>query len=267
MSKKLIAGAGVVASLAVALAPLATFATKAQNASDEHTDKLVVTVPSVCTFGSYAKDANASPTGVYPGGITHDSYTGTAGQNDDTSWDTNATAETTPWTNHPGVETNHNSSDVASTGYPSLAADIAITGGTANASYHTVHRTMLAGNATDTFAQTVMYIVCNDGGGYTVTATADANLTDGTNNIPLASTYSATDSGYTLKTIAGSTGVTTSNAAAASYSDTVIATNDSASAVNGDTLTVTYGMGIASNQPASTYVGEVVYKLYKGVDD
>ncbi|MBQ1528030.1 hypothetical protein IIZ77_00075 [Candidatus Saccharibacteria bacterium] len=200
MSKKLIAGAGVVASLAVALAPLATFATRAENASDEHTDQLIVTVPATCTFGSYTKG-----TTPYPGGITHDDYTGTyaatTGQYGATAWDTDATAETTPWANHPDVESDHNGADVASTGYPSLAADIVITGGTANASKHTVHRTMMAGSTTDTFAQTTMYIVCNKGDGYTVTATPAANLTDSTNNIPLVATYSATQSGYNLKTI------------------------------------------------------------------
>ena len=41
MSKKIIAGLGVVAGLAVALAPVATFA---MDVSDQHTDQLVLTV-------------------------------------------------------------------------------------------------------------------------------------------------------------------------------------------------------------------------------
>ena len=253
MSKKLIAGAGVVASFAIALAPLATFADRATNASDQHTDQLVVNVPATCTFGSYTKEG-----GNYPGGITHDNYTSTTGQYGATEWDVDGTTT-------DGHDTgNHNTADAASTGYPSLAADIEITGGTANASKHTVHRTMMAGSTTDTFAQTTMYIVCNNGEGYTVTANAAANLTDGTNNIPVAATYSATASGYNLKSITA-TGATAKVATVTATGETEIATKTSPSVEAGDTVTVTYGMGIASSQPAGTYAGEVVYKLYKGV--
>ena len=61
MSKKLIASAGVVASFAVALAPLATFATGSYY-PNTHKDTLNVTIEEVCSFGhTYADGTVVNP--------------------------------------------------------------------------------------------------------------------------------------------------------------------------------------------------------------
>jgi len=273
MSKKLIAGAGVVASFAIALAPLATFADQATNASDQHADELVVTVLPSCTFGSASKS-----TDPYAGGITHDNSQGDYGENAaDSSYAAGGKISATAWNTATGTaeaasgtdEGGHTANDIASTGY-GINGEGGVLSTNENSSEHTVHRSMLAGTTTDTFAQTTMWVVCNNGDGYSITATANA-LTDGAQNnakeIIVANDYSAAKSGYTLKTLAASeNGMTTENAAAAAYNDTRIAYKNGVSAEAGDSLTVTYGMGIASSQEADTYAGKVTYKLYKGVN-
>ena len=268
MSKKLIAGAGVVASLAVALAPLATFATRSEDVSDQHNDELVVTVLPSCTFGSAAKTATEGA--YFPGGVTHDDHTGGYAADADTG------RTATSWHETDGAagdeasgsitnsdEGGHLDDDKASTGYGILVGESGTTAANANLSEHTVHRSMLAGTHTATFAQTTMYVVCNNGDGYTVTATA-ADLTNGTETIPVAATIDATHvaSGYngivsgTATRIADITVATT---------ETEIAKNTGVSAEAGDTVIVTYGMGIKTSQKADTYAGQVQYKLYKGV--
>lgn len=271
--KKLIAGAGVVASFAVALAPLATFAV---DASDSHTDELVVTVLPSCTFGSASKDDTP-----YPSGITHDDSTGnygadaTNGEYSATAWNVETGTAEASGSIAESDEGGHNADDVASTGYGILEGEggVTATNNRANASEHTVHRSMLAGTTTNTFASTTMWVVCNNGDGYSITATAAA-LTDGAasgaKTIPVSSSYSAASSGYDLKSItAGTDGMTVVTAQAEDSvptSETIIATKDGVSAEAGDSLTVVYGMGIASSQEADTYAGKVVYKLYKGVN-
>ncbi|MBQ6396065.1 hypothetical protein IJH89_00585 [Candidatus Saccharibacteria bacterium] len=277
MSKKLIASAGVVASLAVALAPLATFATQASTASDTHTDELVVNVLPSCTFGSASKD-----TAPYPGGITHDDSTGNYGA-DGTTANQPETHGPTSWHTTTGAsgdeaasgtdEGGHNDDDVASTGYGTLVGEggVSAANGLANASEHTVHRSMLAGTTTDTFASTTMWVVCNDSEGYSITATANP-LTDGAatgaKTIAVRS-YSAVQSGYLLKALSSTsagTAMTIPTAAdVAPTTETVIATHAGVSDEAGDSLTVVYGMGISSSQEADTYAGKVLYKLYRGI--
>ena len=305
MSKKLIAGAGVVASLAVALAPLATYAT--MSASDQHTDQLVLTVLPSCTFGSWQKG-----TAPYPGGITHDAgadtnatnYAAGYGADGDastaatitaTSWNTTGgTAETTG-TNHTvggtgasAGEVDHNNADVASTGYGILDGEGGLTlinhSNLANASEHTVHRSMLAGTTTDTFAQTTMNVVCNNRGGYSISVTASA-LTNGTagEDIPVSANYSTTASGYALKAVSSASagtamdltddgGTTWSSTGAVADvaptadTETLLAKHSGVSDEAGDSITVTYGVGVAGSQKADTYAGTVVYKLYKGLN-
>ncbi|MBR3256791.1 hypothetical protein IKG02_00660 [Candidatus Saccharibacteria bacterium] len=274
MSKKLIASAGVVASFAVALAPLATFATQATDPSDSHVDQLVVNVLPSCTFGSAVK--NTTP---YPSGITHDNSQGDYGANaadttysaggkiSATAWDTTGATEAASGTDEGG----HNDTDVASTGY-GINNEGGIIAAKNNPSQHTVHRSMLAGTTTDTFAQTTMWVVCNDGEGYSITAQGTA-LSNGADTdpltIPLAATYSEAVSGYNLKALTSAsagTAMTIPTAAnVAPTTETVIATHAGVSDEAGDSLTVTYGMGIAASQEADTYAGTVTYKLYRGI--
>ena len=111
-------------------------------------------------------------------------------------------------------------------------------------------------------------IVCNNGTGYSVTATAtelgNGDSTPLTIPVVAASGYDATTSGYN-GIVAASTGVT-KDADVVQAGETVIAHKASVTAEAGDSITVTYGMGVASSQKADTYVGTVTYKLYKGVN-
>ena len=273
MSKKIIAGLGVVAGLAVALAPVATFAV---DASDTHTDKLILTVLPSCTFGSAARTETGAPD-YFVSGITHDDSQSNYGTDETngaytaTTW---TTAETTTGTAGATDSTdsgNHNGSVLDSTGYGVLAGEggVTATNGRSNASHHTVHRSMLAGTSTEHFATTTLYVVCNNGDGYSVTSTATA-LSNGTatEDIPVvaASGYSATTSGYNgIVSVEPSNGMTRA-ADVVQTAETIIATKAGVSKDDGDSVTIEYGMGIKSSQKADTYVGTVTYNLYKGVN-
>ncbi len=268
MSKKLIAGAGVVASLAVALAPLATFADIADDESDQHTDELVITVPPSCTFGDALQE-----TSPLPGGITHGS-------------ESNVTYNATPTTSTDS----HTDDDVVSTGYGSnVAAGGITTSSNLNASEHTILKTVQAGTTAAGFASTVMKVVCTNTEGYTIQV-ATPNLYNETTgytseNIPAlngtgstkAASYSATNSGYDLDSIVANNGAASASdvveGAATFYANATAGTAETiiehtgVSAATGDTITVTYGVGIQSNQAAGTYSGKVVYTLLQGIEE
>ena len=271
MSKKLIAGLGVVAGLAVAMAPVATFAV---DASDTHTDKLILTVLPSCTFGSAARTEQGAPD-YFVSGITHDDSQNnygddsTNGEYTATVWTTAETTEGTAGATDSTDSGNHNSSVLDSTGYGVLAGEggVTATNGRSNASHHTVHRSMLAGTSTANFATTTLYVVCNNGDGYSVTSTATA-LTNGTENIPVvaASGYSDTTSGYNGIVSVENSGGMTKAADVVQTAETIIATKSGVSKNDGDSVTIEYGVGVASAQKADTYVGTVTYNLYKGVN-
>lgn len=237
MSKKLIAGAGVVASLAVALAPLATFATIGSSA-DSHTDELVVTVPVTCAFGNAANNI---------AGVGH-----------------TAVPDTT-WSEAVGADA-YTTDDVADDklGF--------VTPGTADAhaSENTAFRNIAAGTTNDAFAKTTLTVVCNNADGYTIKAVA-GNLigaTDTNVNIPVAASYSTSASGYKAtmaKTSGASTASELNSGAITSTTETSVAQNTGVSAEVGDVWDVTYGIGVASSQKAQVYHGKVVYTLYQGV--
>lgn len=279
MSKKLIAGAGVVASFAVALAPLATFAEgDPVSASDQHTDELVVTVLPSCTFGSAKKSGTS-----YPSGITHNAPTDTGYAADGsttvaqtrgaTAWNTTQTAEAASGTDEGG----HNADDVDSTGYGILVNEGGLTtdnsSALSNSSEHTVHRSMYAGVSTTTFAKTTMYIVCNNGDGYSITATAE-DLSNGTTtedipvtNATISESTAASTSGYNgVVTTADASDAPTNLTNITSKTETIIAKKSGVTKEDGDSITVTYGMSIKTSQKADTYDGKVVYKLYKGLN-
>ena len=269
MSKRIIAGAGVLAGLAVALAPVATFADIAGTASDTHTDELVITLQPSCTFGDWAQS-----TSPLPGGITHGSETGT-------------TYNVTPTTSTDS----HTDDDVASTGYGTVVAELP--GGAesgsiaANASEHTILRTMQAGTTAAGFASTTMKVVCTNTEGYSIKV-ATPNLYNETTgytseNIPAlngtgstkAAAYSVTASGYDLDSITANNGTSSASdvvdGAATFYANETAGTAETivkhtgVSAATGDTITVTYGIGVQSNQAAGTYSGKVVYSLFQGI--
>lgn len=255
MSKKLIAGAGVVASFAIALAPLATFA---DTASDTHTDELVINVPAACTFGD-------STQSTVLGGITH-------GESDEATWVENL----------PTGDDDEKRDEAASTGAGTVEDDLRGNETAVNASKHTAYYTIKAGTVEAGFASTTMKVVCTNADGYYVKV-ATPNLTLGGVNdgpsvvkIPASASYSASASGYNLASIAANNGTNsgsdvvsgkgTNYANATAGTAETIVTHTGVSAPTGDTITVTYGIGVQGNQAAGTYSGKVVYSLFQGVE-
>ncbi|MBR2587351.1 hypothetical protein IKE71_03215 [Candidatus Saccharibacteria bacterium] len=174
MSKKLIAGAGVVASLAVALAPLATFASDATYNSDEHTDALNVTVLSTCAFGAKAATPvvgvshNANPeTSNLPLPGTDAAITGTA--------------NIATWTPHTADDNDN----------------LGMTPDAANKTEHTTtdvaNYSIYAGTADDNMGTTTLTVVCNQNNGYKIFTQA-ADLSEGIATIPIVAAASATAS-------------------------------------------------------------------------
>lgn len=240
MSKKLIAGAGVVASFAIALAPLATFATPATVTSDEHTDQLDITVLPTCSFGSAAAEID---------GFDHNEATEADGTSQGTaSW---SSADTS------------NKGRILDKATGTLAdADK----GTDTATY-----SIAGGTKEDAFATTTFTVVCNNAEGWTVKATANALALagDSATTIPASASYGINASGYAInkveKTGTVSTFTVPTGTTITAPNETVIAQNTAASAEDGDIFTVTYGIGVKASQKAGTYSGTVVYSLYQGV--
>ena len=252
MSKKLIAGAGVVASFAIALAPLATFAATATYESDTHNDTLKITVAPACAFGNVAGE-------TVDKGVSH-----TVG-----SANTTTDAVAGAWT--PSDDTTSNG-----LGRVPDKADGSYGTNDANISTDTFAYSIYAGTTRDDMATTSLKIYCNTANGYTLKA-ATANLKEwnattdteisGGKTINAATGYSASVSGYAISSVnVGSTGATTEYASNKFANTTAaeIAHKESAAAETGDTITMTYGIGVAPNQKAALYEGTVTYTLFQG---
>ena len=239
MSKRIIAGLGVVAGLAVALAPVSTFAAHG-NEADKHTDRLTVTVTPSCTFGT----ATTDPATV---GISHNE----TGEGKAT-WNT---------ATDPAKESNGTGADLAADPYSDEYT---------NKSLHIATYKTTAGKLSTNFATTNLTVICNNADGYTLGVNANA-LTNGTSteDITLAASPSAANSGYNLA-ISSTTKATTATVNAATVTasgDTKIASNTDVSLETGDIYTVNYTLGVAASQKAATYTGDVVYTLYQGQDN
>lgn len=235
MSKKLIAGAGVVASLAVALAPLATFAT-GQNTDRIVVDNLEVTIESSCAFGhTFTADGVTDLVGVTRTDGVGEWETGTGAFSEGTSTDT--------------------------------AADI-MEAGTATAAFATTEMTVYCNNglgytitalgedltSDDSTGATAHPIVAGTGAS-SVTGSWAANNTskwswkpslDASSNAALVSAYSTPDTEY---------------AAPTGQSATTIVSGTSSTTNDGDVLTVVYSVGLVDNQDAGTYEGSMTYTL------
>ena len=243
MSKKLIAGAGVVASFAVALAPLATFAADATWNSDQHTDTLNVTVLPTCAFGA----ATATPID----GITHNANPSAA----------NGPTVGTP---DPAVSQAANNATWADGTDNHLGMTPDASGQNENVTTDTAYYRIFAGTYDASMGTTTLTVVCNQNNGYKIFTQA-ANLSEGTETIDIKAatgegTPSATVTGYTI-TVADdeSTGATLAQVTGTTKIATV--TSSAASAADGDSYTYTYGIGVAPTQKAATYTGNVVYTL------
>ena len=239
MSKKLIAGAGVAAAFAVALAPLATFAADAGYNSDIHTDELNVTVLPTCAFGA----ANANPAIA---GVAHNDASNTPLVNS-----TNAAT----WT------TTGDSPIVADDGL-GMVPDAASQ--TEHPSYHRATYSIYAGTADDNMGSTTLTVVCNQNNGYKIFTEAH-NLSDGAAtasyiNVVAAGSATASATGYTIAVADDdTTGATLAQVTNTTKIATV--TRNAASAATGDHYTYTYGIGVAPSQKVATYTGTVVYTL------
>ena len=281
MSKKLIAGASVVASLAVALAPLATFATGSYY-PNTHKDTLNVTIEEVCSFGHTYADGTV----VNPGSHTNGTGLNTPSSNID------AGKSYGKWLNASGedvaVATAYDTQDTTDAQNP--VPSVAPTNTTAVAD--TAYGVMETNTVNGTFAKTTLAIICNNATGYQIKAVPDANLakTAATDPIPFDGDYAMSDassSAYnffaadttttadanitdsTLNTTEGLSAVGAGGAievAKSSFSTDIantgiIATQNGATSTLGDRLTITYGVSIDANQEAGTYEGSIVYTL------
>ena len=250
MSKKLIAGAGVVASFAIALAPIATFATITRsNESDKHTDTLNITVAPSCSFGT------VTATGVVTDGITH-----TVGDADSTA---DYVGPAAAWT------------EATDSGTGRLPDKDSGTYGTNAETNDSFAYGIYAGTKKDAIATTALKIFCNNAGGYTLKAVTN-DLAEWEGNaavvsgkeIPADTDYSATVSGYAIASVVAgdTTNITTVSGKFASATAVEIAHRESESAENGDTITMTYGLGVAPSQKAALYKGDVIYTLFQGFE-
>ncbi|MBQ3261261.1 hypothetical protein IJH29_01230 [Candidatus Saccharibacteria bacterium] len=227
MSKKLIAGAGVVASFAVALAPLATFAADATWSSDQHTDTLNVTVLPTCAFGA------AAATPVV--GVAHNAASATPEDNS-----TNAAT----WTE--------------TTASDNLGMTPDISTGTEHASASSAAYSIYAGTADTNMGTTTLTVVCNQNNGYKIFVEAENLEETGGDTINIIASPSATVTGYNITTTAA-TGATGANVT--STTKTAAVTKNAASEATGDAHTFQYGIGVAPGTKAATYTGDVIYTL------
>ncbi len=239
MSKKIIAGLGVVAGLAVALAPVATFAADATWNSDTHTDTWNVTVLPTCAFGA----VTATPID----GITHN---------------TNPTASNGPTVGTPepalsGATNNATWAD-GTDNHLGMTPDAASQ--QENTTTDTAYYRIYAGTYDASMGTTTLTVVCNQNNGYKIKVTANDLTLTSADPIEAVATPSATVTGYNI-TVADddSTGATLTNVTSDTLTEAVVL--DQASAATGDAYTFTYAIGIAPGTTAGTYTGNVVYTL------
>ena len=228
MSKKLIAGAGVVASLAVALAPLATFADNVTS----HTDTLRLTIPPVCTLGTVTNGVPDSATDAttHPSGstwTTTTAATGTTGKTDTLAMDV-----------APGQ----------------AYANFASTQFTIKCNKTAGYLFKAAGPSTGNLSTGTYNIPTGAGTGANLTADNNSywNFKVAVSNAYVESTNESGQeiaSGYN-EPIAVPTNATT-----------IVTGHGAMSVQSGETITVTYSAGIDSYQEAGTYEGSIEYTL------
>ena len=254
MSKKLIAGAGVGASCASALAPLATFATGTTNPRGI-TDTLNVTIEKVCSFGYKQGATQVVSLGSHTDGseLSTDNISGTQA-------DTPSNGKTAGMGYGKWDSTTLTAYDIPAGGEPTKSGE-------------TAYAVMETGTNNPNFAKTTMNIVCNNKDGYTLTATPSA-LTGETNGETIvAAGYgdSVTTStwGYKFAAATGSDNTNTLTNAAqtwnanASAAQVITLTSGAgvATKATGDSFTITYGVSVATNLSADTYEGSIDYLL------
>ncbi|MBR3232860.1 hypothetical protein IKF74_01020 [Candidatus Saccharibacteria bacterium] len=251
MSKKLIAGAGVVASLAVALAPLATFAEVADTNVRQHTDTLNLTIPEICTLGTVTAGAAIDMTDETTHNPTGTTYTG--------SWTNGSASQTT----HVG-RTDTLAADVYNgQAYANLGATVFTIRCNDNGGY-----TLSANAVKGTAATATAGNLTHSSGNYTIpTGTGISNdqpvdlTADGSSywnfRFAVSNEYNATSNEKGQEIASGY------NAAIAvpASSTTIVTGHGGGNTNTGETVTVTYGAGIDVFQEAGVYDGSVLYTL------
>ncbi len=290
MSKKLIAGAGVVASLAVALAPMASFALTYTEGDylypNTHRDTLSVTLEKVCSFGYEYTDGTEVIPGYHTDGtaittVTEDpSYKTLNSKTQGLSygiWDITAT-------NNVKEATAYDTQITTTAPFSTTATGTAPTAQDTTAVTDTAYGIMENATYNLTFAKTALNVICNNVDGYHISAVSTplylggdssaAHYIDQTNATPAASasTYSlkaaavanadsetaATDTNRTV-TVSTNWGAYTTATDVVSVAP--LANKSAASFKKGDVYEITYGVGIAPDLPAGTYTGTVTYTL------
>ena len=236
MSKKLIAGAGVVASFAIALAPLATFATGEPRTV---VDNLEITIEESCEFGHNFTDT------------TIDDIDGVVRTDGTANWDETTSGEASTFTNGTSEDT----------------AAATMEAGTKATSFATTKMSVYCNNATGYKVKlSATNLTSDDDSGHpivpagsaTVAAFNVASATQSIYNITptlVSGTSAAMETGFTSGSEA--TGLNTT-------ANTAFFKNTGATDNAGDVVTVVYGVGLMKTQGAGTYTGSVTYVLTEG---
>lgn len=162
------------------------------------------------------------------------------------------------------------------------------------ATANTLSKNMITGTNTQNLGKTTLAVYCNNENGYSITASGAGSLTGVSNDtnpvaisdvIPIASDFSASNSGWsymvTARTAVDNDGWTQrgvvkndhGNWAAASAEGNTPAANGVIAGSptsapkttynTGDYFTITYGVGVDQTQSAGTYTGSITYTLAK----
>lgn len=293
MSKKIIAGAGVVASFAVALAPMASFAlsytTGDQLYPNTHQDALSVTLEKVCRFGyTYTDGTTVTPgyhtDGTKIGGVTANPDHRTLNSKDQGLsygiWDITAT-------NNVKVATAYDTQIDTTAPFDTTATGTAPTAANTTVATDTAYGIMENATVNTGFAKTALNVICNNVDGYNITAvstplylggdSSSSFYIDQTSAAPAAtaSTYSfqvaavanadnktaGTDDTDNRTVTLGSSWLDGETSRATVVTVEPKTNKSAASFKKGDVYEMTYGVGIAPDLPAGTYTGTVTYTL------
>ncbi len=229
MSKKIIAGAGVVASLAVALAPLATFADTTTQVSS-HTDSFSLTIPQVCTLGTVTA-------GEPDAGTDATTHTGS-------TWATTTAASGTTGKTDTFSKNVYNGQayeGMATTTFTIRCND---------ADGYTLSARSATNDGEEQNAKATLV-----NGSYTILSQTGKSSSLTTNG----------NSYWNFELGSASTGLAIASGFDADHvipvGDTVIATGANGNTNDGQSVTVTYNAGIDDFQEAGTYEGSVIYTL------
>ena len=233
MSKKIIAGAGVIAGLAVALAPVASFATGEPRTIE---DNLEITIEESCEFGHDFTDSNITDID----GVTR--ADGTA------AWGS------------AGVDT-------FASGTSTDTASATMEAGTKATAFATTTMKVYCNNATGYKVKlSATNLASNDDASHPIVPAATATIADFNVATATQSIYNITPTLTSGTSAAMETGFTSGSEATGltTTANTAFFKNTGATDNAGDVVEVVYGVGLMKTQGAGTYTGSVTYVLTEG---